>query len=82
MFGRMVKPISVRIHQAAVTARARQLLRKLEAESTARQRFRHFAAKGFLAVSEMRVKPTDRDRWQAEVQRIESILLKISQSAR
>lgn len=84
---RMVKPISVQIHQAAVTARARRLLRQLDAEATARQRFKLFATKGFLALSEMRsaleqLPPGDRDQWQGEIKRIETTLLKISRTSR
>jgi hypothetical protein len=83
----MVKPISLRIHHAEVTARARQLLRRLDAEAAARLRFKLFATKGFLALSEMRsaleqLPPGDRDQWQGEIKRIEATLLKISRSSR
>src|SRR5512144_1491092 len=44
MLAAMIKPISLRIRNAEVNARARALLRKLDAEATARHRFKHFAA--------------------------------------
>jgi hypothetical protein len=87
MLAAMIKPISLRIRNAEVNARARALLRKLDAETTARHRFKHFAAKAFLAASEMRsalekLTPGDRARWQDEIKRIEAALLKISQGSR
>ena len=77
------RPISLRIRSREVTANARRLLRRLDAEAAARRHFKHFAAKAFLAASELRsalekLTPSDRARWQAEIMRIEATLLKIS----
>lgn len=77
------RPISLRIRAREVAADARRLLRRLDAEAIARNRFKHSAAKAFLAASELRsalekLTPSDRARWQAEIKRIEATLLKIS----
>jgi hypothetical protein len=84
----MVKtpPISLRIRAAETTARARRLLRSLDEDAQQQRRVRWLAAKGFLAVSKLnsalaQLKPCDRDRWQKDVQRIESTLLKMSKRA-
>ena len=88
MLRRMVRPpISWRLRQHEVTARARRLLRRLDAEATARHRFKNRAAKAFLAASEMRdafekMTPGDRTRCGDEIERIESILVKISKGSR
>jgi hypothetical protein len=83
----MVKPISLRIRNNQVNARARALLRRIDAEAAARRSFKHHAAKAFLATSEMRstldkLTPPDRARWQDEIKRIEATLLKITQGLR
>ena len=80
----MVKPpsISLRIRAAQATVRARKILRRLDEEALARRRFRHFAAKGFLAASTMRgelakLGPSDRAKWESEIERIEQTLLRM-----
>ena len=83
----MIKPISLRFRHAEVTADARRLLRRLDAEATARRRFKHRAAKAFLAASELHsaleeLTPSDRAQWQDEIKRIEATLLKISKGSR
>jgi hypothetical protein len=83
----MVRPISLRLRSNEVTVRARRLLRRLDAEATAKRLFKHHAAKSFLAVSELRsaldkLAPEDRARWAAEVEHIKSSLLKISRGER
>jgi hypothetical protein len=83
----MVKPISLRIHHAEVNARARRLLRRLDDEANLQRRIRWLSVKALISVREMRtvaapklasMSSSSRDRWQAEVQSIEKILLKIS----
>lgn len=80
------KPVSLRIDHRAVTRRARALLLRLEDEASARRLFRHFAAKAFLAVSEMRgslgrLGSSDRVTWEVEIKRIEASLRKIRQGS-
>lgn len=87
MLALMVRPISLRFRHAEVTANARRLLRRLEAEVTARNRFKNRAAAAYLAASELRsaveeLTPSDRARWQDEIRRIESTLLGISRGSR
>jgi hypothetical protein len=77
-------PISLRIRANEASAEARRVLRRLDGEADARRRFKHHAARAYLAITEMRgdlerLSFADRDRWQGEMKRIESMLLKISQ---
>lgn len=83
----MTEPISLRIRHRGVNAAARAILRKLDAEANARQQFRHHAAKGFLALSEMcsaleKLSPTDRKQLLPEIKNMEARLLKLSQGSR
>lgn len=83
----MTDIISLKLRNREVNAAARVLLRKLDAEATARQRFRHHAVKGFLATSEMRralemLSPTDRNQFLPELKRVEQYLLKLSRGQR
>ena len=73
-------PISLRIRNAEVTARARQLLRRLDEKDLLRRRVKWQELKALIAVREMRnnaVKLADY-RWLEEVKSIETILQKIS----
>jgi hypothetical protein len=83
----MVKPISLRIRSVEATARARQLLRRLDEDDRLQRRVRWLAMKAIVSIREMKsvaapklesMYATDRDRWQAECKKVESILLKIS----
>lgn len=84
----MVRPISLRIRHNEATANARRILRRLDAEMTARNRVKHFASKAFLAASELRSvieelpASSDRARWQDEINRIKATLLRIGKGLR
>jgi hypothetical protein len=75
-------PISLRIRNAEITARARQLLRSLDEKDRLRRCVKFQALKALIAVREMRsnaVKLKSADHyWLAEVKSIETILQKIS----
>ena len=79
-----VTPISLRIRNAEVTARARQILRDLDEKDRLRRRVRWLAAKALVSIREMttdaaKLKSGDR-HWQAEVRVLESILRRISKT--
>ena len=82
----MNKPvISLRIRSSEVTARARELLRSLDEKDQLRRNVKHQSLKALIAVREMRsnavkLKAADH-RWLADIQSIETILLKISKRA-
>ena len=79
-------PISLRLRHIEVTARARALLRRLDADAGAQREVKRSAAKALVAIYEMtdaadiklKSMPTiDRDRWSAECQILKSTLLRI-----
>jgi len=80
----MVKPISLRIRSSEATGRAREVLRRVEADDRLRRRVGWQATKALVAVREMQSIAgqaksfVGRDRWLAECKLVESILLKIS----
>lgn len=83
----MVKPISLRIRAHEATARARQLLREFDEKENLQRRVRWQAMKAVVAIREMRaaaapklrtMSSSDSKRWLAEVESIESKLLRIS----
>lgn len=83
----MVKPISLRIRAHEATARARQLLREFDEKKNLQRRVRWQAMKAVVAIREMRaaaapklrtMSSSDSKRWLAEVESIESKLLRIS----
>jgi hypothetical protein len=83
----MVKPISLRIRAHEANARARQLLREFDEKENLQRRVRWQAMKAVVAIREMRaaaatklrmMSSSDSKRWLAEVQSIESKLLRIS----
>jgi hypothetical protein len=83
----MVKPISLRIRAQEASARARQLLRDLDEKDRLQRRVRWQAMKAVVAIREMRaaaapklrtMSSSDSKRWLAEVESIESKLLRIS----
>ena len=83
----MVKPISLRIRAHEATARARQLLREIDEKENLQRRVRWQAMKAVVAIREMRaaaapklrtMSSSDSKRWLAEVESIESKLLRIS----
>jgi hypothetical protein len=76
----MVKPISLRIRSAEATARARELLRSLDEKDQLRRNVKHQSLKALIVVREMRsnaVKLEVDRRWLADIQAIETTLLKI-----
>lgn len=86
----MVKPspISLRIRNAEITHRARQVLRRLDEADRLQRRVKWQAQKALIAIHEMdsvaapklRSMPqSDRKRWEAEFQVVEQILKRISQ---
>jgi hypothetical protein len=83
----MIKPISLRIRAHEATARARQLLREFDEKENLQRRVRWQAMKAVVAIREMRaaaapklrtMSSSDSKRWLAEVESIESKLLRIS----
>jgi hypothetical protein len=88
----MVKPISLRIRWAESNARARQILRRVDEKERLQRRVKWLAMKAVVSIREMRTEATKLNQlkrragwtpksdadWQAEVLRVESILLKIS----
>jgi hypothetical protein len=83
----MVKPISLRIRAHEATARARQLLREFDEKENLQRRVPWQAIKAVVAIREMRaaaapklrtLSSSDSKRWLAEVESIESTLLRIS----
>jgi hypothetical protein len=79
-------PISLRIRNAEITARARQLLRRLDEKDLLRRNVKWQGLKALIAVREMRsnavkLKSAD-DRWLADVKLIETILEKMVNKAR
>ena len=79
-------PISLRIRNAEVTARARQLLRRLDEKDLLRRKVKWQGLKALIAIREMRsnaVKLESVDyRWLADVKSIETTLQKIVDKAR
>jgi hypothetical protein len=77
----VIKPISLRIRNAEVTARARQVLRDLNEKDRLRRSVKWQALKALVAVREIRadaVKLESADpRWLADVRLIETTLQKI-----
>jgi hypothetical protein len=76
----MVKPISLRIRAHEATNRARELLRSLDEKDQLRRNVKHQSLKALIAVREMRsnaVKLEVDRRWLADIQAIETTLLKI-----
>jgi hypothetical protein len=80
-------PISLRIRANEATARARQLLREFDEKENLQRRVRWQAMKAVVAIREMRaaaapklrtMSSSDSKRWLAEVESIESKLLRIS----
>ena len=80
-------PISLRIRAAEVNYRARKILRRLDEDDRLQRRVRWLATKAIVSIREMSsvaapklrsMYSSDRDRWQAEYKRVESILQKIS----
>jgi hypothetical protein len=80
-------PISLRIRSAEATVRARQLLRRLDEDDRLQRRVRWQAMKAMIAVRAMSgvaspklrsMLSSDRHCWEADIKRIELILLKIS----
>lgn len=80
-----MEPISLRLRDAEVTARARRLLRRLEAERLVK----HHAARALSAAYDMgkaaeiaiRLKSMssrDREQWKANHKRLTAVLLEIS----
>jgi hypothetical protein len=79
-------PISLRIRNDEVNYRARELLRRLDEDDRLQRRVRWWATKAIISIHEMStvaapklksMQPSDRDRWRAECQLVESILVKI-----
>jgi hypothetical protein len=79
-------PISLRIRNAEIAARARQLLRRLDEKDLLRRNVKWQGLKALIAIREMRtaaVKLESADhRWLADVKLIETILQKIVDKAR
>ena len=79
-------PISLRLRNAEVTARARQLLRTLNEKDLLRRRVKWQALKALIAVREMRSNAVQLEsadyRWLADVKSIETALQKIVDKAR
>jgi hypothetical protein len=75
----MVKPISLRVYQTAVTVRARKLLRELDERDRQQRRVRWQAQKAAISIKEMAslVTPGDRARWASECKQALSFLEKI-----
>ena len=80
-------PISLRFRANEITGRARDILGRLDEADRMQRRVRLMALKAHFLIGEMdrcaepRLKlllSSDRERWQAEVKLIQSILLKIS----
>jgi hypothetical protein len=82
----MVRPISLRIRHNEVTARARELLRRLDEKDRLRRNVKWQGLKALVAIREMRsvaVKLESADhRWLADVRTIEVTLQKIINRAR
>jgi hypothetical protein len=77
------EPISRRLRNAEVTARARKLLQRLDADIGAQRRVKHLAAKALAAIFEMdaaadiklrSMSTSDRDRWSADCRSLQSTL--------
>jgi hypothetical protein len=86
----MVKPppISLRIRHSEVTARARQLLRRLDAADLLQKKIKWQATKALAAICEMNslaapklrsLSDSDRRRWEVERRMIEQVLKRIAQ---
>ncbi len=84
----MVKPppISLRIRSAEASRRARELLRKLDEEHRLRRRIKWQATRATISIREMvalaapeleKMLPSDRARWRAECERVQSFLERI-----
>ncbi len=82
----MVKPISLRVYQTAVTVRARKLLRELDEKDKQQRRIKWQATKALIVLSELRAAAapqvqrmltSDRSRWLEEFGRVKSFLEKV-----
>jgi hypothetical protein len=78
----MVKPISLRIRSAEATRKARELLSKLDERDRLRCRMRWFATKALVSIHELHRDAAKLDRWQAEIELVETTLQKISKASR
>ncbi len=78
-------PISLRIRSEEASANARRILRGLDEKDRIRRRVKWLAVKALVPIRELRgdaakLRSGDRDRWQAEIKLVETILLKISKN--
>ena len=75
----MVKPISLRVYQTAVTVRARKLLRELDEKDKQRRRVKWQATKALISIREMAslMSAADRELCRAECEQTIAFLEKI-----
>jgi len=81
------RPISLKLSSAEITANARKLLRRLDADEQLRRRVMWQATKALVAISEMRslaapqvnaMRPGDRDKWSAQLETVKQFLERIA----